>query len=293
MVKYTINDFIKKANNIHNNKYEYSKSVYKNSRTKIKIICQIHGIFEQLPSSHLNGNGCPYCKGRIKNNNDFIKKSNEIHHNKYDYSLINYINSHTKIKIICPIHGTFKQKPHSHINQQHGCPICSGKNMTTNIFIKNSNEIHHNKYNYFKSRYIKSKSKIIITCKLHGDFEQRPNDHLQGYGCPKCNESKGEKEIRIILKNNNINYQTQKKFNGCNYIRPLKFDFYLPDYNTCIEFDGEQHYKIKEFFGGEKEFKNIQQRDQIKNVFCIENNINLLRIKYNENISKKINTLFI
>jgi len=137
----------------------------------------------------------------------------------------------------------------------------------------------------FTFRYIK----IKIICKKHGIFEQTPDNHInKKTGCPICNESKGEKEIRIILNNLNIKYIKQKTFNNCKNKRKLPFDFYLTDYNLCIEFDGIQHFKSIEYFGGEKVLKETQKRDLIKNNYCKENNIKLLRIKYNENILKKL-----
>lgn len=98
--------------------------------------------------------------------------------------------------------------------------------------------------------------------------------------CPKCNESIGETKIRKYLSNKNIIYESQKTFDNCLYISKLKFDFYLPNKNMCIEFDGEQHYKSVEYFGGEETFELIKKRDNIKNNYCVNNNINLIRISY-------------
>jgi len=114
---------------------------------------------------------------------EFIKKSKEKHGDKYDYNISNYINRRTKIKYICPTHGIIEQYPYIHINGI-SCPLCfnNGKNNIKN-FIQKSNEIHNNKYNYDKVVYKTAKTKVIINCPKHGDFEQKPNDHLSGYGC--------------------------------------------------------------------------------------------------------------
>ena len=88
------------------------------------------------------------------------------------------------------------------------------------------------------------------------------------------------------LTNNNINFIHQFSFNDCINIRKLPFDFYLPEHNTCIEFDGEQHFKPLKRFGGEQNFIYIQKNDEIKNKYCLEKNIKLIRIKYNQNIIK-------
>ena len=141
----TIEEFIKKANKIHNYKYDYSLANYIDSHRNIIIICSIHGKFEQIPNSHLSGKGCPIC-GKIQRglskrttNETFIKKANIIHHNKYDYSLINWINSHEKIKILCPEHGEFEQTPTNHLDNKQGCPICKeskGEEKISNVLKK-------------------------------------------------------------------------------------------------------------------------------------------------------------
>ena len=130
--------------------------------------------------------------------------------------------------------------------------------------------------------YKKSKTELIITCPLHGDFEQTPNNHLSGRGCSVCKSSKGEKRIIKYLKDKKILFNTQKTFKNLKYKSLLKFDFYLPDYNLCIEYDGRQHYEPIEYFGGRKQFDIIKMRDSIKNEYCSTNNINLVRIPYNK-----------
>ncbi|MFW6226075.1 MAG: hypothetical protein ACOC3V_03880, partial [bacterium] len=264
---------------------------YKNMKTKIKIICPQHGIFEQTPDNHLNKiQNCPKCNSdkisneRKKPQEKFIIESNKIHNNKYDYSLVEYKNMKTKIKIICPQHGIFEQKAYNH-NIGIGCPTCSkNKKLTNEEFILKSNEIHGGKYNYSLIDYKNAHTKVKIICNTHNIFEQSPQSHLNGRGCPSCYKSKGEDVIMEYLVNNKIVFNFQKTFNDCCDKRKLKFDFYLPKYNICIEYDGEQHYRVVNRFGGEKGFINRQRKDKIKNNYCKENNIYLLRIKYNDNI---------
>jgi len=287
--------FIEKAINTHGDKYDYSLVDYKNSKTKVKIVCSLHGIFYQRASNHLLGRGCQKCGGSKKSNNkDFKDKANKVHNNKYNYSLVNYTNAFNKVKIICSEHGVFIQKPNTHLNGCV-CPKCkiSKPKNTTDYFIEKSKKIHGDKYDYSLSDYYLAKTKIKIICPEHGIFYQEPRHHIRGVGCPKCRKSKGEMKISKILNKINITFEEQKSFKNCKNIKLLKFDFYLPELNSCVEFDGEQHFMIKEIWGGEDEFKNIQIRDQIKNEFCKNNNIKLLRIKYNENIHKKLtNFLF-
>lgn len=186
--KLTQEEFIEKSNFNHKNKYNYSNTVYINANTKVKIICPEHGEFEQRAYDHLT-RGCINCyyDSRRSNNIDFIKKSKEIHGDKYDYSMVEYISCKKKVIIICPEHGDFLQTPNNHLNKQ-GCYKCKNNSQRSNLdsFIKKSKEIHGDKYDYSKSKYVNIRTNIIITCKKHGDFLQKPNKHIKGQGCVKC-----------------------------------------------------------------------------------------------------------
>ena len=142
--------------------------------------------------------------------------------------------------------------------------------------------IHDFRYDYSLVDYKNCMEKVKIVCKKHGIFEQTPNKHLVGHGCSKCNQSKGEMKIEIILKNENINFIKQKTFPECKNIKLLPFDFYLPELNICIEYDGDQHYKIIQRFGGESGFLYRQNNDKIKTEYCKNNNIFLIRLKNKE-----------
>jgi very-short-patch-repair endonuclease len=155
--------------------------------------------------------------------------------------------------------------------------------MSTEEFISKSKEIHDNIYDYSLANYKNMKSKIKIICLIHGIFNQTAVHHLLGCGCPICNSSKGENEIRKYLKKYNIIFKEQKKFENCKNKKELPFDFYLLDYNICIEYDGKQHFEPVQYFGGDKNFIIIQKHDKIKTNFCANNNITLIRIPYTEN----------
>jgi very-short-patch-repair endonuclease len=162
------------------------------------------------------------------------------------------------------------------------------KRKTTEQFIEESKLIHGDKYDYSSVNYINNKTNVKIICPIHGDFEQRPDDHLNGHGCEKCNDSSGEKTIINYLLKNNILFETQKRFNSCKNKRKLPFDFFIPSKNICIEFDGIQHFKPIKIWGGTPNLKYIQNNDKIKNKFCEDNGIKLIRIKYSENIENKL-----
>ena len=159
-------------------------------------------------------------------------------------------------------------------------------------FVKEAILIHKNKYDYSQVDYKNAHEKIKIICPIHGEFLHPPHSHLRGEGCQECGItqiSKGELKIIDFLNNKDIVFNRQKTFPGCKYIQLLQFDFYLPFYNVCVEFDGIQHFKPISLFGGETMLLQTQLRDTIKNKYCEDNNIPLLRIKYNENIENKLN----
>jgi uncharacterized C2H2 Zn-finger protein len=191
MNKHFVN-FIKKSNQVHNNRYDYSKVVYRNSKTKVIITCPVHGDFEQTPNSHMQGTRCPKCAGNFKfSTKEWIKAAESVHGNKYDYSKSEYINAKTKIKINCQHHGEFEQTSSSHLIG-HGCVKCGselrGLAQASNVsnFVEKANLVHFGRYNYTKVNYTNNKTKIIIICPEHGKFLQTPNNHLHGDGCPIC-----------------------------------------------------------------------------------------------------------
>jgi len=285
-------DFIKQSKKIWGDKFDYTKLDYKKSNDKIILICKKHNHeFLQLANNHLqNRNGCKYCKINYIDNEKFIKQSKKIWGDKFDYSKVEYINSYSYITLICKTHNyEFKQRPDTNLNNKCGCKYCNTG--TTEDFIKKANIVHNNMYDYSKTVYIKSSKKIIIKCKKHNkEFKQTPNNHLSGNGCPICNSSKGEILIENILKKLNILYKKEVKFNNCKDKDYLKFDFYLPNHNLCIEYDGIQHFKPIKAWNGEKGFKLVQKRDNIKNNYCKINNIKLLRFNYREKNQEKIET---
>jgi hypothetical protein len=284
-----VKKFTNEANGIHNFKYDYSNVNYYNTKSKVRIICSEHGIFEQTPDNHLQGQGCPKCSGKKLNTEDIIRSFIKTHGTRYTYTEVEYSGSNAKVNIICKKHGKFKQLPYSHISGQ-GCPKCSNTfKSNTEDFITKSSKVHGDKYNYSKVEYISNKRKVIIICGEHGEFTQTPNMHLQGNGCPICKESVGEKRIRSLLIENGIKYIPQHTFDGCRNTLPLPFDFYLPEYGTCIEYDGIQHFKPIPFFGGKKTFIDTKSNDEIKNQFCKTNGVELFRLNYYEDVEESFN----
>lgn len=276
-------EFIWKAIQIHGYKYNYRKVDYKNCKEKVCIICPKHGEFWQTPDKHLQGQKCPKCSNKIiseKLCNDiyyFIKKAKEVHGNKYDYSKVEYINNSTKVCIICPKHGEFYQLPSNHL-KGYGCYKCCGLKKTNSDFINQAKLVHGDKYDYSKVEYKGANIKVCIICPIHGEFWQTPNSHLNAKaGCPFCNESKLEIEVKEFLDKTKIKYIRQYKPSFLkSKTNSQSLDFYLPDYNIAIECQGRQHFKPVDYFGGKVEFDKIVKRDKRKYNLCIDNGIKLL-----------------
>lgn len=287
---YNTKIFIEKAILIHRNKYDYSKVNYVDSLTKVCIICPIHGEFWQTPAEHLRGKGCLKCgqamcgkKQREKAKETFVAKCKEKHGDKYMYDKVDYIDSHTKIIVTCKKHGDFCTNPNRMLNGS-GCPKCKSEkahkqySKSTSKFIEDARRIHGDLYDYSLCNYFNRHTKVIVICREHGAFEIGAGEHLSGCGCPLCKESMGEKRIRLYLEKRGFMFTRQYPitFKGNNY----KLDFFIPSRNLIIEYNGEQHYKPVEMFGGAKAFHKQQQRDKNVRDYCKDNNIYLLEISY-------------
>lgn len=289
MKKRSFEEFVTIACEIHKNKFTYDEQSYNSQGEKIIIYCPIHGGFEQTISNHLKGKGCPYCYGKKRRTTEeFIQIAQSIHGDKYDYSKVEYINDRTKVCIICPRHGEFWMTPSNHIHKcrPQNCPLCShpSQKKTRDQFILDAKLIHGNKYDYSKIEYINNKTPLVIICPIHGEFEQKPTDHLRGCGCPKCKSSKLEMSIIKVLDNNNIEYIYQYR---PSWLDRQSLDFYIPSLNLGIECQGEQHYKEVSFGGHENTLEYRQNLDLNKKILCEENGITILyfaKEQYADNI---------
>ena len=219
--------FIEKARKVHGDKYDYSKVVYVNALTKVKIICKMHGEFEQVPSYHLSGNGCQKCGGTKKLTiAEFIKRAKKIHGDKYDYSKVVYVNNHKKITIICSNHGEFEQRPYSH-TQGQGCPKCAEISRLEN------------------SNYISGQYCIQYQEKYSGEFEPiyRSSYELKAFQMIEEDENilKWESETIVIpyeLDGNINNYIVDLKIETKNGIKLIeikpKCKLYKPKYDYLL-----------------------------------------------------------
>lgn len=291
MKRKTTDQFILDAKTIHGDKYDYSDVEYINTHTKVTIRCKLHGTFTQKPNSHVTHHqGCPDCGKETHKDtkSSFIEKSIKKHSNKYSYDWVVYVNRHTNVNILCNVHGMFSTTPKNHL-LGYGCTLCginarSKTNLKTNDqFIADAKKIHGNRYDYSNTEYIKAHDYVNINCKTHGSFNVKAYTHLNGVGCAKCNSSLGECLITEFLQDNNISYYAEHTYVDCVDVGLLRFDFYLPEHNMLIEFDGKQHFEFSsKFHKSLQTFQDMQRRDNIKNIYAATNNIPLIRISYKD-----------
>jgi hypothetical protein len=279
------NNFIERSNKKHNNKYDYSKVEYINSKNKVIIICPKHGEFIQVPSKHAAGWGCKKCgidarsKGRTKTTQEFISEAYEINGNKFDYSRVEYKHGKQKVEILCEKGHLFHQTPNSHL-KKHGCPICTKKKrLTSEEFVYKSKLIHGDKYDYSLVVYKNANTKVKINCKEHGEFEQIPNSHIRGKGCKNCTSWKEENKLFKKIKNLFSNELIEQHYKT-DWIKLQNFDIFFINHNIAIEYNGIQHYEPVEYFGGINAFIKQVDRDNRKRKLCLENNCTLIEIPY-------------
>lgn len=248
-------EFVRRAVEVHGDKYSYSETIYKNQKTHITFKCGVHGLVKIKPYDHLAGNGCKACgverrtEERRMKRADFIKRSIEVHGQEYDYSLVEMKDSRSKVAIKCRIHGVFYQQAAVHVNG-HGCMKCHKDTMSLLLrsnndeFIEKATVVHGKKYDYSKVKYEKSNEKVIIVCsKCEKEFAQTPGDHLQGYGCPHCivRTSKAEDELSDYVES--LGFSVQR--NDRSILNGLEVDIFVPDRSLCIEYNGSWWHSDK------------------------------------------------
>lgn len=298
----TTDEFITHAMQIHGDKYAYDRVIYKNAKTPVEIFCKSHNTyFMQTPDAHLVGKGCKLCaKDSIGETHkhtteSYIEFVQNLHGDKYDYSDTIYTSMNDPITVMCKRH----KKPFTLTAIQHktgmGCPLCKSEDFvhhnkcTTEMFIQKAIAIHGlDKYGYDKVVYGRTAyQKVDILCKKHDIyFSQTPHNHLAGNGCPICHNSYSALQIIKFCEKHNIPYNREYRFDDCRDSNPLPFDFAIFEdhektkLKCLIEYDGEQHYIEKPAWGGAKALMTVQLHDAMKNQYCEDSNIRLLRIPY-------------
>lgn len=290
-------EFIHRLKSVFGDLYDYSKVNYSGLRNKITVICPIHGEFTRNADDLLKGRRCPKCseENRLQDFQQYFIKKYTEYFPELDYSKTQYLGWDKHVTITCPKHGDFKVLPSLFLKSK-GCPKCSmeqhGRNMTKSPedFLKDAKLVHGDKYDYSKVEYINCQTKVCIICPEHGEFWQTPNSHLQGSGCPNCSNSKGENEVCKFLLQHNIKFVREYAIPcNCNSSGYALVDFYLPDLNYFIEYNGIQHYVARRAFGGSFKFEQQQLRDVEVRQYCTNNNINLIEIRYDEDVWEILN----
>ena len=277
--KISLNDFIKRSNEKHGDKYDYSQSDISGGVHKpLKIICPKHGEFYQAPAEHMAGADCPKCayervhNAQRKTQDSFIEQAKKVWGDRYDLSKVIYLGAKEKICVICPQHGEFWIYPNDFLHG-HGCQACGGvKKLDTETFIERAKRLFGDKYSYNNVNYKNYSAYVDITCPIHGDFKITPRNFFNGYGCPKCAQSHLEKTVEIFFSQKNLEFKYQYK---PLWAGKLRFDFYLPHYNAIIECQGRQHFMQIDYFKGADGYKYTISHDLLKSKLCKENGVAL------------------
>lgn len=280
---------------------------YVDSNTKTLHRCNLHNIeWEVSPSNLLAGHGCRLCgtekikEKMTRTNDEYSELLRKIGDNIV--ALEPYITASTPILHRCKKHEVEWYSRPDTILQGCGCPECGKEKQSIA-----SRKTHNDYLEILKEKNIKvvpmeeyqgSHTKILHRCLIDGyEWEITPSNLLSGFGCPICCQSKGERAVATWLDKHSLKYICEKQFDDCKDTRCLPFDFYLPEFNTCIEYDGKQHFFPVNFGGCSNEvaklsFELTKKHDQIKNIYCQSNGIKLLRIKYDQDIDERLNSFF-
>ena len=285
--KKTHEEFVAEVKVLVGDEYEVIGE-YKNNHSKIEMKhSKCNYTYEVRPGSFLRGSRCPSCFGNTKKDTETFKKEVfELEGDEYEV-IGKYKNSYTKLKMKhTKCNHTYEVNPNSFLIGDR-CPSCSGNTKKdTETFKKEVFELVGDEFEVV-GEYKDAKTKLKMKhTKCNHTYEVNPNNFLRGSRCPKCRESKGEVSVSTILEKLHVNHIAQAKFGSCKYRRPLPFDFAVYSASNellgLIEYDGEQHFRAVDAFGGEKALKSTQRRDAIKTQYCADNGIPLLRIPYTE-----------
>ncbi len=301
-------EFIDRAKAVHGNRYDYSNVKYETSQIRVTIKCPRHGSFSQIPGNHMQGQGCPICGRETSSKaggltrrisfSTFKRRAEKVHNDKYQYK--NYGGTTAaKVTVVCPYHEEFRQRVRLHLQGQ-GCRLCRNELFSKNNrytradFVKLARKQHGNLFDYSKVEYVKGDQEVVVICKKHGPYRQKPVKHLEGSGCPACNSSQGERQVARWLVEHEVDYLLQWREHDCIAVeKGAVFDFWIPEYDVIVEFDGPQHFKPQKKIGkfhqtpkqAEAAFKKVQLSDRNKDDWAAKNNCIMIRIRYDEDVT--------
>ena len=268
--------FIEKARAKHGDRYDYSRVVYVHSKRKVIFSCGKHGVFEQTPCNHLNGKGCAKCSGKhTYSTKEWIQEAIAVHGDRYGYDRVVYVRSRDKVTISCGKHGDFEQIAGNHLQGQ-GCPKCGLEELAAKAtqkakdsFIEKARAIHGDRYDYTNVEYVNAKTKVSITCANHGDFEQIPNNHLEGNGCPSC-PKRYDQPTNLYLMHNGLgkvkvgfSIDTDRRITELNSNAPFKAELLetwtLTDTPTALKIESKVHRKLAKYHAGLSGFEGASE----------------------------------
>ena len=288
-------EFKEQVHNLVGDEYTFLDT-YVNNYTKIKVKHNKCGYtYGVRPRDFFNGSRCPYCYGNVKKTDaQFKQEVYDLVGNEYTF-LDSYVNKRTKLRVKHNKCGNiYKVKPDGFIYNHTRCPYCTGHIKKTDLQFKEEvSDLVGNEYTFLDS-YVNNKTKLRVKHTKCGNiYSVSPSNFLCGYHCPFCNSPKGETIITKLLNLLNINYEPQKTFNDLKDKDCLSYDFYIPDQNILIEYQGLQHYQPIDYFGGEEHFKTQQKHDKMKSDYAKDHHYNLITVPYTEDTFSKIkNYLF-
>lgn len=283
-IKLTKEEFYEREEDIQSGEYEMLGN-YVNSDTKTLFRHNACGYeWETKPGSFHDGKRCPRCAicKRTLTKKEFCEREDDIVSGEYTM-LGDYTTTCKKTLFKHNICGYEWSTTPDKFHTGHRCPRCFIQTITFSKtdFCQREKDIVSGEYKLI-GEYINNNTKTIFKHAFCGcKWKIRPSAFHSGNRCPKCKESKGEKKISKVLEEISIPFETQKRFNTCKYKNTLPFDFYVSN-SFLIEYDGEQHFKAVDYFGGDKKFKLGQLRDNIKTQWAKDNGIPLIRIPYTE-----------
>jgi len=245
----TYDMFVERSREKHGDKYEYTPEGYENGMSMTKVYCKKHKKwFKVRANQHMLGKGCPDCMGeenrkRIPNSlGTFIKIARMRYGDKYDYSKAVYVDNKTPLEIICKEHGSFWQRPDSHL-KGYECPFC-GKDAASVEYIKKAIEVHGFRYDYARTTYKGDNVKSPVICNTCGyAFWIKPSQHLIGEGCLRCHSYGLLKNMQFSAKRSGLAYEEQKSFDFLGDGPNDKVDYYFPEINTVVECQGDLHFQ--------------------------------------------------
>lgn len=264
------------------------KEEYTRASDKCKIQCNKGHIYYQIPLDLFNGHKCKKCASRINGDKYKLKIEDVIEFVEsrgFERLSDEYKSADTPIKIRCKKCNHIFYPTIHNLKNGSGCPKCYDKVRGKKNIISYEERLKYVRSFDFdiltpKEEYIDGENIVTLKCNKGHIYETKLHYFYNGNRCPICRKSKGESRISKFLKDNNIEYFEQYRFDDCKFKNKLPFDFYIPSLNLCIEYDGKQHYEINGFKNNSRTLVDIKIRDTVKNIYCKNNNIKLLRIPY-------------